>query len=99
MLPVVVGPARAARVVFASTLALVATLLLPGAFGAGPLYMAGRPSAAAGFVYKSWRLARASRQTALASFFASLLQLSLLLARPASTADPLGSVHTTGRLA
>ena len=80
MLPVVVGPQRAARVVFASTLALVAASLLPGAFSAGPLYMAGAAIGGGWFVYKSWRLARApSRPTALGSFFASVRQLSLLL--------------------
>ncbi len=41
MLPVVVGPQRAARIVFASTAALVGASLLPGLFGAGPVYMAG----------------------------------------------------------
>src|SRR5512133_4367781 len=38
MLPVVVGRQRAARIVFASTVALVAASLVPLAFGAGPVY-------------------------------------------------------------
>lgn len=80
MLPVVVGPQRAARAVFASTVALVAASLLPGWFGAGPVYLAGAAIGGGWFLVKSWRLARApSRQTAMGSFFASLLQLSLLL--------------------
>ncbi len=80
MLPVVAGTPRAARTVFASTLALVLATLLPGAFGAGPVYMAGAAIGGAWFLFKSWSLARApSRKTALGAFFASLLQLSLLL--------------------
>ncbi|MFZ2652048.1 MAG: heme o synthase [Burkholderiaceae bacterium] len=80
MLPVVVGPQRAARIVFASTLALFAASLLPGLFGAGPIYMAGALAGGLYFLHKAWALARApNRKTALASFFASLLQLSLLL--------------------
>ncbi len=88
MLPVVVGPERAARVVLASTVALVAASLLPAWFGAGPVYLAGAAAGGGYFIVKSWRLARApSRQTAMASFFASLLQLSLLLV--AATIDGL----------
>lgn len=80
MLPVVVGPQRAARAVFASTAALVAASLLPGWFGAGPVYLAGAAIGGGWFLAKSWRLALTpSRQTAMGAFFASLLQLSLLL--------------------
>jgi heme o synthase len=80
MLPVVVGDARAAQIVFASTLALVAVSLLPGFFGAGPIYLAGASVGGAWFIYKAWQLARApGPKTAMASFFASLLQLTLLL--------------------
>lgn len=80
MLPVVVGPQRAAQVVFASTVALVIASLLPGLFGAGPVYMVGALVGGGRFLAKAWALARApSRQTAMGSFFASLLQLSLLL--------------------
>lgn len=80
MLPVVVGDARAATVVFASTLALVGVSLLPVFFGAGIIYLAGALTGGAFFLFKAWRLAQApSRETAMASFFASLLQLTLLL--------------------
>jgi heme o synthase len=80
MLPVVVGPQRAARIVFASTVALVAASLLPGLFGAGPVYMMGALVGGGFFLVKAWGLARApGRKTAMASFFASLLQLSLVL--------------------
>lgn len=81
MLPVVVGTQRAAQVVFASTIALVAASLMPAWFGAGPIYTVGALIGGAFFLYKAWRLARApSRATALGSFFASLVQLSLVLA-------------------
>ena len=80
MLPVVVGSERAAWVVFYSALALVAASLLPALFGGGMIYLAGAASGGGYFVYKAWRLARSpGRATAMASFFASLLQLSLLL--------------------
>ncbi|HSN33752.1 MAG TPA: heme o synthase [Ideonella sp.] len=80
MLPVVVGEARAARIVFASTLALVAASLLPLAFGAGPLYALGAIGGGAHFLHRTWRLARVpSRATAMGAFFASLVQLSAVL--------------------
>ena len=80
MLPAVVGDAQAARIVFASTLALVGVSLLPIFFGAGPLYFIGALTGGGYFIYKAGLLAKApSRNTAMASFFASLLQLSLLL--------------------
>ena len=80
MLPVVVGSQRAACIVFASTVALVVASLLPGLFGAGPVYLAGALVGGAHFLHKAHALARApSRKTAMASFFASLLHLSLLL--------------------
>ena len=59
------APQRAARIVFASTVALVVASLLPGFFGAGPVYMAGRaarrrllPAARPG----AWRARRAARR-------------------------------------
>jgi len=88
MLPVVVGTARAARIVLWSTAALASTTLLPGLFGAGPVHMAGALAGSGYFVAKAWLLARApSRKTAMGAFFASLLQLSLLLV--AATLDSL----------
>ena len=88
MLPVVVGVPRAARVVFWSTVALAVTALLPIWFGAGVIYLCGAFIGGAYFVYKAWLLAKSpSRKTAMGSFFASLIQLSLLLV--ASTLDSL----------
>lgn len=80
MLPVVVGPERAARTVLLSTIALFLASLAPLAFGAGWVYGAGALVGGLHFVRKSWQLARKpERATAMGSFFASLVQLSLLL--------------------
>jgi protoheme IX farnesyltransferase len=88
MLPVVVGPQRAARIVFYSTVALVTASLLPGWFGAGPIYMAGAAVGGIHFVHKTWLLSReTNRKTAMGAFFASLVQLSMVLA--AATVDGL----------
>ena len=81
MLPVVVGVERAARIVMWSTVALAVTVLLPVLFGAGPIYLVGALGGGGYFVYKAFCLARApSRKTAMGAFFASLIQLGLLLA-------------------
>lgn len=88
MLPVVVGTRRAARIVFASTVALAIASLLPLACGAGPMYAVGAGAGGLYFVGKSWQLAYApSRRTAMGAFFASLIQLSALLL--AATMDAL----------
>lgn len=80
MLPVVAGDAVAARAVLWHTVALVACSLVPFWFGLGWLYLAGAAGGGAWFVYRSIQLARApSRATAMNAFFASLIQLSLLL--------------------
>ena len=83
MLPVVVGHrARGAHRATGNTVALVAVSLLPVFFGAGPdlpgsaRWPAARTSCARP---TRWR-ARPSRETAMASFFASMVQLSVLLA-------------------
>ena len=81
MLPVVVGVPRAARIVHANAIALVAVSLLPMLFGAGPVVLVGAVLGGAYFLRKTRALARApSRATAMASFFASMVQLSALLA-------------------
>jgi len=80
MLPVVVGIDRAADMVLISTIALAVTSLLAVFFGAGIVYFAGAASGGGYFVYKAWLLSRSpSRQTAMGAFFASLIQLGLLL--------------------
>jgi protoheme IX farnesyltransferase len=81
MLPVVVGPERAARIVHGNAIALVAASLLPLAQGAGAAYAVGALIGGIHFVRKTRALALApSRKTALAAFFASMVQLSMLLA-------------------
>ena len=81
MLPVVVGPERAACAVFLSTVALFLASLAPLWFGAGWIYGVGALAGGLHFVHKSWLLVRqpALRSAAMASFFASLVQLSVLL--------------------
>ncbi|MFO1220751.1 MAG: heme o synthase [Burkholderiaceae bacterium] len=81
MLPVVAGTARAARVVYAHSIALVTASLLPAFFGAGLVYAVGAVAGGAYFLRRTHALAKApSRQTAMAAFFASMVQLSVLLA-------------------
>jgi len=81
MLPVVVGVERAARIVHANAVLLVAVSLLPVFFGAGWVYLVGALAGGAHFLRKTHALARQpERRTALASFFASMVQLSVLLA-------------------
>ncbi len=80
MLPVVVGDQRAAKVIFVSTLALVAASMLPLAFGLGIIYFAGAAAGGFLFIQKAWRLLQnTSRETAMICFHASLAQLTLLL--------------------
>ena len=80
MLPVVVGDAQAAKVIFASTIALVAASFIPLLFGLGAIYLAGAAVGGALFIQKAWQLARnANRQTAMSCFHASLAQLTLVL--------------------
>lgn len=81
MLPVVVGASRAAWVVFANTVLLVAASILPFFYGLGWIYLAGGMVGGAFFLWKTLQLAHApSRAAAMVSFRASLVQLGLLLA-------------------
>lgn len=80
MLPVVVGVARAARIVHHSTIALVIATFLPLGFGAGWAYGLGALLGGALFLRKTAVLSRAPvRANAMAAFFASMMQLSLLI--------------------
>jgi len=82
MLPVVVGKARAARTVHRCTVLLVAVSLLPLAFGAGWAYGMGAVVGGLNFLRKTAALARAphERARAMGAFFASMLQLSAIIA-------------------
>jgi protoheme IX farnesyltransferase len=80
MLPMVIGDARASRVIRSCTIALVLTSLLPAFFGMGWTYLALAASGGTFFIVRSMQLARApGRATALACFHASLYQLTALL--------------------
>lgn len=80
MLPVVVGRARAARIVHANAALLVAVSLMPLAVGAGWAYALGAVLGGAHFLRKTHALARDPvREKAMASFFASMVQLSALI--------------------
>ncbi|MCC6196592.1 MAG: protoheme IX farnesyltransferase [Burkholderiales bacterium] len=80
MLPVVVGDARAARTVFASACLMVASTVAPAFLGLGAIYLAGALAGGAYLLAKAWALAQEpSRGRALASFHASLIQLTVLL--------------------
>ncbi len=81
MLPVVAGNAAAARAVLASTLALLLVSLLPLTYGAGPIYGVGALAGGSLFVVRAVALVRTpdDRRAAKRCFFASLVQLSLLL--------------------
>ncbi len=84
MLPVVLGDAPAARVIFAHTLVLVAVsmapALIPGAYGLGPIYGACAAIGGAWFLRATWMLVRQPGPVmARGAFRASLIQLSLVL--------------------
>ncbi|HWT16235.1 MAG TPA: heme o synthase [Patescibacteria group bacterium] len=80
MLPVVVGPERAARAVLAGTVLLAVASLLPAAFGLGPVYVVGALAGGVHFIHRAVQLVQCpERAQAMRSFFASLVQLSLLL--------------------
>lgn len=80
MLPVVIGDKRAAKVIFISTLALVAASFLPLFFGLGMIYGAGAAIGGYLFIQKAWRLSQdTNRQSAMTCFHASLIQLTLVL--------------------
>ncbi len=80
MLPAVIGNERTSRVIFGNTVALVAVSLLPALYGAGWIYLAGAAIGGGWFLWKSYLLMQKPyRREAMRSFFASLVQLALLL--------------------
>ena len=88
MLPVVRGDAYAARAVLAGAVLLVASTMIPLVFGMGLVYAVGAGAGGALFLRAAWVLARdPGKDTARASFRASLVQLSFLLT--AAIADRL----------
>jgi protoheme IX farnesyltransferase len=80
MLPVVTGERVGSRIIFSSTALLVASSLLPAAYGLGPLYAACAVGGGAWFLRAAARLrSDPTRANARACFRTSLVQLSLLL--------------------
>ena len=81
MLPVVVGDAACARVIFASAAVLVASSVAPAFAGLGLAYLVPTVLGGALFLWKSWLLVRhPGPLAARGAFRASLLQLGLVLA-------------------
>ena len=80
MLPVVIGDARAARAIFASAALLVLASLVPAWLGLRWIYVISAVGGGAYLLLKSAALALdPGPQRAMASFHASLVQLSVLL--------------------
>lgn len=80
MLPVVVGDRAAARAVLANTVLLVTASLVPVFYGMGPVYLLGAVGGGAWFLYRNVRMWRQPNPaTAMSCFYASLVQLSILL--------------------
>ncbi len=80
MLPVVVGEQAAARIILVNTALLVGVSLLPVMFGLGWFYWAGAALGGSYFLWHSLQYARTpSPPMAMKTFFASLVQLSLLI--------------------
>jgi protoheme IX farnesyltransferase len=80
MLPVVVGERVASRAILAHAVVLCCVSLLPAAFGLGFIYFGAAAAGGALFVWRAVALARApGREAAMATFHASLVQLSLML--------------------
>jgi len=80
MLPVVIGDKSTAVVVMGNTLILVGISILPYFYGLHWIYLAGAVSGGAYFIYQNYKMILdPSPKTAMKSFFASLVQLVLLL--------------------
>jgi protoheme IX farnesyltransferase len=80
MLPVVKGDQKAARIILGHTILLVLVSLLPVYYGLGWIYLTGALSGGGYFLIKSVQLVRnPTKQTAMANFFASLVQLCVLM--------------------
>ena len=80
MLPVIFGDRQAAKVVLANTLLLVGISILPFFYGMGWIYLAGAVTGGGYFIYRNLQMVvRPTPKVAMGSFFASLVQLVLLL--------------------
>ncbi len=80
MLPVIIGNQRAAGVVMANTLVLVAISIMPFFFELGWIYLACAVTGGGLFIYRNYQMMLdPSPRVAMKSFLASLVQLVLLL--------------------
>ena len=80
MLPVIIGNQRCAQVVLVNTLMLVAISILPFFYGMGWIYLISAAAGGGFFIYHNILMVQdPSPRVAMKSFFASLLQLVLLL--------------------
>lgn len=80
MLPVVKGDQAAAWIILGNTVLLVVASVAPVFYGLGGVYLAGALAGGMYFLYRNVQLVRnPTRKTAMTNFFASLIQLSLLL--------------------
>lgn len=80
MLPVVVGERTAARVILLNTVLLIIVSILPAMYGLGWLYWAGAAAGGSYFLLRSIQYVRTpTPERAMRAFFASLIQLGLLL--------------------
>jgi protoheme IX farnesyltransferase len=80
MLPVVKGDRKAARIILGHTILLVLASLLPVYYGLSWIYLTGALSGGIYFLVKSVQLFRnPTKKTAMSNFFASMVQLSVLL--------------------
>ncbi len=80
MLPVVVGDAAAARIIFANTIVLVAASIIPFFYGLGWIYLIGAAAGGGYFLLRNYQLVKDPTQAnARSTFFASIIQLGLVL--------------------
>jgi len=80
MLPVVIGDKSTAVVVMGNTLILVAISILPYFYGLNWIYLTGAVIGGGYFIYQNYKMILdPSPKVAMKSFFASLVQLVLLL--------------------
>ena len=78
---------KAAWIILAHTIAVVAASIVPAFYGLGWIYLVAAMVGGVWFIHRSIQLVKApSRKTAMANFFASLIQLGLLLV--AAMLDP-----------
>ncbi len=81
MLPVVVGDKAAARIILMNTFVMVVLSILPVFYGMGMIYLFSALTGGGWFLYRNIQLVRRpERKCAMANFFASMLQLAVLLA-------------------